>query len=185
MKVGELEANEFITKNYPKIVEIAKRVLKDKWRDGISSYYMHIQKKGIGKNPIPYCYWYFNNLNRPYSELNYVPVTVRNDYDDINMNKYTYNPEDEWNMNIDLDNDILVDFLNNNKNNGKWIKIWKVIYDKKIEMDLFEEVIFDYIFKQGLSISEIAKITNNNKSWIYTYRKSLINKIKLAIEKND
>lgn len=90
--------------------------------------------------------------------------------------------EDLLDMNIDLKDENIIDFLTNNPNTDSWIKLYKIIYKGEIQFNLFEEIMLDYILS-GLSIKEISKITGNSISWVYQYRKNLIDKIKERIKK--
>lgn len=174
--------------------QMSKRVLKSRWREGISSYYLHLYDKGVlPKNIGTNFYYFLLNLNKPSSQINYTPIVLRNSYDDMisdcglcykDILPSDDNLEESLTLKIDLEDDTLIDFLINNKNNEKWIKIYSIFHQKKIELDLFEEVIFDYVFKQGLSIRKIAELTNNSTQWVYMYRKSLIDKIKKMINED-
>jgi hypothetical protein len=176
--------------NWSKMEEMSKRILKDRWREGISSYYIHLSDRNkIPQNIFVNFYYFLVNLSKPQSEINYTPVTLRKSIYDDGIVSELYGSikvdvETEMMLKIDLGDDTLIDFLLNNHNNDKWIKLYKIFYEKKIELDLFEEVVFDYIFKQGLSIRQIAKMTDNHPSWIYRYRKSLLDKIKAALNEN-
>jgi hypothetical protein len=185
--------DNFIEENYNSMEQISKRVLKSRWREGISSYYIYLyDKMKIPTNFHTNFYYFMINLSKPQSEINYVPVVLRSSCDDDKDNTSiikeniadSVDLEATLMMQMDLEDEILIDFITNNHNNQKWIKIYEIFYEKKIELDLFEEVIFDYIFKQGLSIREIAKLTNNSPSWIYRYRKSLLDKIKAVLNES-
>lgn len=66
----------------------------------------------------------------------------------------------------------------NNENNERWLKIYELVYRKGLEMNLFERILFQYIFLDGLSIRDIVKITGNSQDYIYKQRKKLIEKIR-------
>lgn len=175
--------------------QMAKRVLKTRWREGVSAYYIYLYDRQMVPANFHTNYYYFLvNLSKPQSEINYTPVVLRTSYDaeteGPNLREYNSykehiadpdNLEAKLVLAIDLDDEVLIDFLLNNQNNERWIKLYQIFYEKKIELDLFEEIIFDYIFKQGLSIRQIAKLTNNSASWIYRYRKSLLDKIRIVL----
>jgi hypothetical protein len=171
------DPNQYIINNYTKIEEISKRVLKGRWREGVSSYYLYMIEKTIEpKNINTNCYYYMVNLDKPNGELNYLPIALRDsESEDC---EYGEDIETKLDMMIDLDNEELVDFLINNDQSDNILKIYKILYEKKLELNLFEQVVFDYVFKDGLSIQKIANITGNSKSWIYRFRKDLITKIK-------
>jgi phage antirepressor YoqD-like protein len=122
------------------------------------------------------------NLSKSSSEINYIPVTLKNgDLENINI---AYDEETKRvEMMIDLGDEKLVDFLLNNTNNIKWIKIWEVMYVNKIEMDMFETILFDYIFNKGYTIRKISAITGNGISYTYELRKKLLDKIRAAVSK--
>lgn len=175
--------------HYDKMREISKRVLKERWREGISSYYLYLYEKGeMPSNLYSHFYYFVVNLAKPSSEINYIPKVLRKNTEDEEFYEKTMativdqdNLEEQLILKIDLNDAVLEDFLVNNHNNQKWIRLYEIFYQKKLKLDLFEEVIFDYIFIQGLSIRQIAKLTNNSPSWIYRYRKSLIDKIKIEL----
>lgn len=173
--------NQYINDNYELIETIAKRVLKARFREGISSYYLHIYDKNkVPPNPPVHIYYYMKNLEKPNSEINYTPVTFKLGVDDAPEIAV----EEGWKkveMMIDLDDEMLVDFLMNNTNNDKWLKIYEVMYSKKVELDMFENILFDYIFVKGWSIRKISAITGNGPSYTYQLRRRLIDKIKTAI----
>lgn len=172
--------NDYFDKNYKLIESISKRVLKGRFREGISAYYMYLYDRDtLPTNIATNVYYYMVNMSKPNSEINYSPVTLKGS---INEDCHiTTNIEDKIDLQIDLEDERLVDFLLNNEQTDKWIKIYEVIYLKKIELDLYESIIFDYVFSQGLSIRQIAALTNNSPSWIYKQRKAVIDKIKKAI----
>lgn len=173
--------NKYIESNWGLIESIAKRVLKGRFREGISSYYMHMVKKNkLPKNAATHIYYYMLNLDKSRSDINYIPVMFRGG--DIDNVKIGY---DEWvkvDMMMDLNDAKLVDFLINNANNEKWIKIYEVLFSEKIKLNMFENILFDYIFNKGLSIRKIAKLTGNGDSYTYDLRKKLINKIREALK---
>lgn len=176
--------NKWIEENWSLIESIAKRVLKGRFREGISSYYIHLHEKNkIPPNPPVHIYYFMKNLDKGNSEINYIPVTFRGEDAQI-LNVVV----SEWNkieMMIDLDDEMLVDFLHNNTNNEKWIKIYEVMFSNKIELDMFETILFDYIFNKGWSIRKISEVTGNGPSYTYQLRKKLILKIREAIKNND
>jgi hypothetical protein len=174
--------NDFIIKNQSLIESISKKVLKDRWREGVSAYFIHLYDKNKVPTNIATNTWYFMvNLSKPNSEINYVPVTLKGSIDSEDNQNISYTSIEEIEIRIDLVDERLVDFLLNNEQTDLWINIYDVFYKKKIKLDIFEEVIFDYVFNQGLTIREISKLTNNSPSWIYRQRKSLIEKIKICI----
>jgi hypothetical protein len=182
------QLNNYFDLHYHKIEEIAKKVLKSRFREGISSYfiYLHNQDK-LPARPYPHVYYFMCNLSKPNSEINYIPVTFKTfDSEEAEeMMKNLPQNEDlevELMMRIDLDDERLIDFLLHNDQNDKWIQIYKIMNEKRVELDLFEEIVFDYVFVQGLSIRDIAKITGNSASWCYRYRKSVIQKLRAAIK---
>lgn len=182
------DLNDAFENNLPKIEEIAKRVLIERWREGVNSYFFYLHNKAeVPTNWNTNCYYFMCNLKKPNSEINYIPVGFRSTTDEEQENLIlTYRTEDdlenELMLRIDLEDERLVDFLLNNEQNDKWIMIYEILHQKKVKLDLFEEIIFDYVFNQGFSIRHIAKITGNSMSWCYRYRKSVIEKIKRAID---
>lgn len=176
------DINDYFDKNYKLIENISKRVLKDRFREGISSYYIYLYDKGEVPSNIATNAWYFmSNLSKPQSEINYVPVTLRDTLDDNHEKGQSWNQLELIDLKIDLEDERLIDFLINNEQTDLWISIYEVFYKKQIDLDIFESIIFDYVFNQGLSIRDIAKLTNNSPSWIYRQRKSVIDKIKKVI----
>jgi hypothetical protein len=176
------EINDWITYNYQLILQISKKILRDRYCEGISSYYLHLyKKKEIPKNAGSHIYYYMNYLLKPKSDINYSSNMFKNQqlvgdevYDDMMDAKID--------LNIDFDdNDELIDFLLNNDNSKKWIKIYEILYTNKVELDIFEKSLFDYIFQDGLSVRQVATLTNSSVSWIYQKRVELIKKIKDAI----
>lgn len=180
------DINDYFNKNYKLIENISKRVLKDRFREGISSYYIHLyEKNGVPLNIATNAWYFMTNLSKPQSEINYVPVTLKGT---IHSKKvFEEQHHQKWNqidiidLKIDLEDERLIDFLLNNEQNQLWISIYEVFFEKRLQFDIFEEVIFDYVFNQGLSIRDISRLTNNSPSWIYKQRKSVIDKIKLYI----
>lgn len=173
------DINDYFDKNYKLIENISKRVLKDRFREGISSYYIYLHDKGEVPSNIATNAWYFmSNLSKPNSEINYMPVTLKNTLEE---DQAYYSQIDRIDLEIDLQDEKLVDFLLNTEQNDLWIRIYQVFFEKRINFDIFEEVIFDYVFNQGLSIRDISKLTNNSPSWIYRQRKSVIDKIKMYL----
>ncbi len=162
---------------------IAKRVLQERYAEGISELYLHLQEKGIlPPKPYSYVYWFFVNLNKRRGKLNFDSDFLLNYQVDVDgSSPPSYDPGMEWDLALDLKDPVLIDFLLNNHNNQKWTQIYRIIYDKQIELNLFESIMFEYVFLQGLSIREIQKITGNSFSWVYQYRKSLIEKIKKSL----
>lgn len=174
------DINDYFNQNYKLIENISKRVLKDRFREGMSSYYIYLYDKGEVPSNIATNAWYFmSNLSKPQSEINYVPVTLKGTLEEHHEQKW--DQIEAIDLKIDLEDDRLIDFLINNEQNDLWISIYEVFFEKRLQFDIFEEVIFDYVFNQGLSIREISKLTNNSPSWIYRQRKSVIDKIKLYI----
>ena len=163
------------------IESISKMVLGDRFREGISSYYIHLHKKKLIPDDVnSHVYWFMYNLRKPQSELNYTPIVMRGDF--IDDHYFGHNPEKELIMNIDIKDPILIDFLLNNKNTDLWIRIYDVVYNKKIDLNMFENIIFDYTFNKGMSVKDIAKITGNSYSWVYSFRRDVIKKIKNAVD---
>jgi hypothetical protein len=175
-----MSSNDYFIKNYNQIEYTAKLILRERWREGISEYYIYI----VEGNKTPSrsgLYYYLININKKRGKLNFVKGQDKTDFnievEDLNI---SYS-DDKTEMMMDLNDENIVDFLLNNPNNSKWLKIYEIVYEKKIELNLFEGIIFDYIFIDGFSIKEISAITGNSKSWTQQYRKSLIDKIKKAI----
>jgi hypothetical protein len=172
-----MTVNEWFTENWDMIQRVAKDILGDRFREGISEYYITM----IEKNKVPqskfHTYWFMRNLKLPNSKINYIPSVLKNsapdDFDipDIDI-------DTKIDLMIDLNDEIIVDFLINNYNNEKWLKIYNAIYGRKINLDFFEEILFEYVFIDGLSISKIREITGCSQSFIYKMRKELIEKIK-------
>jgi len=174
------ELNEWFTQNYKLIEAQARQVLRDRYAEGISLYYEYLYTTNkIPEDLKKNCYNHFKNYAKPNSPLNYIPVTLKGNLDDLESP--VESPELEWDLQLDLKNEEAIDFLLNNKNNEKWMKIYETVYRKHIDLNLFENILFDYVFIQGLSIREISVITGSSTSFIYKIRKELINKIKLKV----
>ncbi len=156
------------------MVEISKRVLKDKWGEGISEYYLILRKsKQLPLYPLPHFYSTMKVLSNSTSPINYKPVTIRHE---LQPNEPYYSPMDETELLIDLGDEAIVDFFLNNPYNDKWVRIWSAI--RHLKLNIFEEVIYDYVFIKGYSIDKISKITDIPKSSVYRFRTQLIQKIK-------
>jgi hypothetical protein len=165
-----------------KVLEITgKRVLRERWREGISEYYLYLVKRGdIPSNPHRHFYYFMVNLSKTSSAINYTPKTLKGsdlewDLGDGGMSAM------KLDMMIDLEDEVAVDFLMNNDNNERWLKIYDIVFRGGLEMDFFEKILFQYIFLEGMSIRDIVKITGNSQDYIYKQRKSLIKKIKEKI----
>ena len=165
-----------------KVIEsIAKKAIGNRWREGVSLYYLHLYEKNyIPKNVEVYTWFFMKNINKPSGKLNY-KKKLEKTYD-YEIPEVHVDIEDLLDMNIDLKDENIIDFLTNNPNTDSWIKLYKIIYKGEIQFNLFEEIMLDYILS-GLSIKEISKITGNSISWVYQYRKNLIDKIKERIKK--
>jgi hypothetical protein len=169
--------NDWFQKNYSIIERTAKDLLYERYGEGVSEYYIHL----INKDQIPisrfHTYWFMKNLKLPNSKINYIPTVLRNaapdDFDTPDTTDYS-----KIDLMIDLNDEIIVDFLINNYNNERWLKIYNSIYGNKIQLNLFEQILFEYVFINGYSISKIKEITGNSQSFIYKMRKELIEKIK-------
>jgi len=173
--------NDYIKDNWNIIETISKKVLKERFREGISAYYIHLHKKNImPSKPAVHVYYFMKNLQRPNSEINYTPVTLKCSDDGLEIVDSS-NDYKKIEMMIDLNDEALVDFLVNNHNSDKWIKIYEVVYSKKIELDMFENILFDYVLIKGWSIRKISEVTGNGRSYTYQLRKKLLDKLKLAI----
>jgi hypothetical protein len=164
--------------NYKSIERVAKDLLGDRFGEGISEYYIYLIDKDVVPTTKYYTYWFMKTLTKSNSKINYQPVGFR-----LINNEYVVERSDSddikrSDLKLDLGDDTLVDFMMNNPNNDKWLRIYELIYSKKIKMDLFEEILFEYVFIDGLSIRKIVKITGNSKTSIYQMRKELIKKIK-------
>jgi len=173
--------NEWIEENYKMIETIAKRVLSDRYGEGISAYYLHlINKDKIPANPPVTTYYFMVNLKKPKSSINYQKfqhkIQTFTGYEVIEHNEEKLND-----MKMDLQDPTMIDFLHNNDNNEKWVQIYEILYSKKINLDLFEQRLFDLIFYENLSIRSIAKLTQSSPSWVYQKRKSLLEKIREAL----
>lgn len=171
-----MKINTWFDKNYDSIENMAKILLKERFREGISEYYIHL----VEKNKVPtskyHAYWYMKNLTQKNSKLNYQPIVLRGDLEGIEIGDSSEELKNDLRM--DLKDERLVDFMINNDNNERWMKIYDIIYTKGIKMNLFEEILFEYVFIEGLSIAKIREITGNSQSFIYKMRKELIEKIK-------
>lgn len=168
--------NKWIEINWKDIERISRRILMSRWREGISEYYTNMERSG--KEPtLKHFYYFIKNLEKPNSAINYTPVGFRS-------GKIPVVSVDDWkatDMRIDLGNEEAVDFLTNNSQNEKWLKIYNLIYRGGLKLNLFEKILFDYVFIQALSIREIVKITGNSQDYIYKQRRALIEKIKNEI----
>lgn len=175
-----MTVNEWFTNNYKLIERVAKDILGDRFGEGISEYYIYLVDNDTVPTSKYYTYWFMKNLKLPNSKINYVPMVLRNavpeDFDIPDATNYS-----KIDLMIDLDDEIIVDFLINNYNNEKWLRIYNAIYGRKVQLNLFEEILFEYVFIQGLSIAKIREITGNSQSFIYKMRKELIEKIKKEI----
>jgi hypothetical protein len=175
-----MSINQYIQTNWELFTQISKKVLQSRWREGISEYYIHlIDKNKIPTNPPVHCYYFMQNINKPNGPLNYKPVTLKTSINDIEVADH-FN-EDELDINIDFVDEELKDFLLHNTNSEKWIKIFKVVHRREVDLDLFETILFEYIFLNGYSAKHISEITGNSISWVFGKRKKLINKIKEKI----
>jgi hypothetical protein len=161
--------------------EISKIVLGSRWREAPSIYYLYLEKKGIPESGLVHYYHFCKNLNKPKSEINYIPLSMsgREPFED----ELWHDDEPYMTMMIDLENEELVDFLLRHENNDKWIKIWEVFWCSNVDFDLFESRLFELIFLEGKSIKEISNITETSNSWISRHKKKLIEKIKESIKK--
>ena len=173
--------DKWINDNIKKLESISKGVLFDRWREGVSEYYLYLVRRGsIPKNPQKHFYYFMTNLSRGNSSINYTPKTLKGsdlDYDLGDDGRY----ESKIDMMIDLNDEVAVDFLLNNENNERWLKIYDLVYRKGLDLDIFEKILFQYIFLDGMSIRDIVKITGNSQDYIYKQRKKLIEKIKNKI----
>ena len=173
--------NKWINENIKTLESISKRVLFNRWREGLSEYYFYLDRRGdIPKNPERHFYYFMTNLKKGNSAINYTPKTLKGDDLDYEINDDGYS-ERKNEMMIDLDDEVAVDFLLNNENNERWLKIYDLVYRKGLDLDLFEKILFEYIFIDGMSIRDIVKITGNSQDYIYKQRKKLIEKIKNKI----
>lgn len=168
-----------IVSDYREIEAMAKRLAVGQWREAISELYITIHKKGI-KPDKKWIYWFFKNITKVNSPLNYKPIAFRGDEINEDLGG-TWEQFNEVDIEIDTGSKEIVDFLINHENKDKWIKIWNIVYKKDIKLDLFEKILFEYIFIQGLSIRDIVKITGNSQNYIYEQRRALISKIKKEI----
>ena len=180
-----MSVNDYFIVNFYQIEKICKKSLKSRYGEGISLYYDHLLKKGVPKKKLEESlYPFLTMINKPNGKLHYHPKKILGtkveDFDNIDV-EYL---DERIELMIDLKDERLVDFLLNNPNNDKWTKIYRIVYDKKIKLDLFEEIVFDYMFNKGLTIKKISEITGNSRSWVQMFRTSLIKKIKEAL-KND
>ena len=166
---------DYFTKHNSKFVEIAKRGLGDRYGEALSSYYMDLYKNGLPKykNGFAHFYFFITNLRKPMSEINYIPKPLLNDLTGVDV---SYDPMVKVELEIDLQDDKLVDFFMNNPYNDKWMCLYKT--KENLSLDIFEDIIYEMVFIDGLSVREIAKLTNNSPSWVYQYRKRVIQKIK-------
>lgn len=200
-----MSVNDYFIVNFYQIEKICKKSLKSRYGEGISLYYDHLLKKGVPKKKLEESlYPFLTMIKKPNGSLNYRPKKILgysiDDYieedhihNNFDLNRVQYNidkldveyVDERIELMIDLKDEVLSDFLLNNPNNDKWIKIYRVIYDKKIKLDLFEEIVFDYMFNKGLTIKKISEITGNSRSWVQLYRKSLIEKIKKELDGNN
>jgi hypothetical protein len=173
--------NKWINDNW-KLLEItSKKVLHNRWREGISEYYLYLIKRGsIPPNPERHFYYFMVNLNKSSSAINYTPKTLKGGDLDYEFGDDNYS-ERKGDMMLDLDDEVAVDFLLNNENNERWLKIYDLVFRGGLEMDLFERILFQYIFLDGLSIRDIVKITGNSQDYIYKQRRALIERIKEKI----
>ena len=173
--------NEWIQKEWKVLEAISKRVLFNRWREGISEYYLYLMNKNfIPANPERHFYYYMTNLSKPNSAINYVPKTLKTsdiEFDISDNGKETLKSD----MMLDLNDEVAVDFLLNNENNERWLKIYDLVYRRGLKLDLFEKILFQYIFLDGMSIRDIVKITGNSQDYIYKQRRLLIEKIKSKI----
>lgn len=169
------------------IERTAKIVLKERFREGISNYYLHlIEKQNIPENPKSHCYYYMVNINKPSGELNYQSIKGL-EFGSMDIEEAINIGSDDSvkiDMMIDLGDEQMVDFLINNDDSRKWIEIYGVMYGGTVKMDIFERILFDYIFNKGLSISKISQKTGNGKSYTYQLRKKLLEKLKASINNN-
>jgi hypothetical protein len=174
--------DEWITYNFETVQVISKKVLGARFGEGISEYYIYLTKRGsVPEYVEKHIYYFMMNLKRSNSAINYKSLTFQNS---IPENFDVPDSGDElkkWDYLIDLGDEELVDFLVNNHNNDKWIKIWEVFYRNKVKFNLFEKIMFDYVFIKGFSIRKIQQITGNSQDFVYKMRKSLIQKIKEEI----
>jgi hypothetical protein len=174
-----METNKYIENNWQLFTEISKRVLNGRWGEGLSEYSLYLlESNKVPPNPPVHCYYYMKNLSKSNSKINYKPLTFQNklDFDIVGED-----PEDEINMRIDFNDPELVDFLLHNELSDKWIKIFKVVHRGEVHLDLFEQILFEYIFLKGYSAKKISEITGNSVSWVFGKRKKLILKIKEKI----
>jgi hypothetical protein len=173
--------NKWINENIKTLESISKKVLFDRWREGLSEYYFYLERKGtIPTNPEKHFYYFMTNLKKGNSAINYTPKTLKSNGSDFDVSDYSHT-ERKLDMMLDLDDEVAVDFLLNNENNERWLKIYDLVFRGGLEMDLFERILFQYIFLEGLSIRDIVKITGNSQDYIYKQRRALIEKIKNKI----
>lgn len=118
------DINDYIQKNYKLIENISKRILKDRWREGISSYFIYLYDKGVlPPNPATNAWYFMNNLSKPNSEINYMPVTLKGTLEE---DQASWNQIDRIDLEIDLEDEKLIDFLLNTEQNELWIRIYQV-----------------------------------------------------------
>lgn len=168
--------SKWIKENWIMLERVSKLVLGERWREGVSEFYIYLEK--TNKKPGErFTYYFMMNLRRRNSAINYKPITFgEGEMPDIHVS-----PENAIDLMIDLDDEVAVDFLLNNENNERWLKIYNIVYRGGIELDLFEKILFEYIFLKGMSIRDIVKITGNSQDYIYKQRRKLIEKIKMEI----
>jgi hypothetical protein len=168
--------NDWIKKNFNILKRISKNILKERWMEGISEYYIwSIENDGVLNER--HFYYFMWNLKRGNSKINYIPSGFKGhdgDIEDFGDRRDL----DKVDLMMDLGDEVAVDFLLNNENNERWLKIYEVVYKGGLDMNFFEKILFEYIFLEGLSIRDIVKITGNSQDYIYKQRKRLIERIK-------
>jgi len=166
----------YFVNNYNIMETISKKLLKSRFREGLSLYYIHLHKKK--ETPVYLegsITQFIKNINKPNGDLHRSPVNLS--YIDYDLGQ-SEDPTEKMDMMLDIKDEMIIDFLLNGKNNDKWIKIYDVIYNKKLELNMFESIVYDYVFIKHMSISQISAITGNSRTWVQTYRKQVIQKIK-------
>lgn len=178
-----MTVEQWIKKEWKVLESISKKILHDRWREGISEYYIFLQKKNIIPPSEKFTYYYMMNLRKSNSAINYIPKALNGvdlDYFELSDEGRT---ELKVHMMMDLNDEVAVDFLMNNENNERWLKIYNIVYRGGMELDLFEKIIFEYVFLKGMSIREIVSITGNSQDYIYKTRRALIDRIKEELNK--
>lgn len=171
----------WINENYKQLEKLAKKYLNSRFGEAISAYYIYLIKKdAIPENPHRHFYYFIQNLLKSRSEINHIPIQLKSNIEIENIEISDSSLEEKRiELIIDLsDDEQIIDFLMNNPNNEKWLKIYEVINTKKLKLDIFEQILFDYVFIKGLSIAKISNITGNTQNYTWRLRKNLIQKIK-------